>query len=40
MLGCQGDVENAWQRPYIGEVAHYKVTWPPRESRSALLGWF
>ena len=25
MLGCEGEAETAWQRPYMGEIAHYKV---------------
>ena len=25
VLGCPGGDERAWQRPYLGEVAHYKA---------------
>ena len=25
VLGCEGEAETAWQRPYMGEIAHYKV---------------
>ena len=27
VLGCHGDDIDAWQRPYLGEIAHYKVNW-------------
>ena len=37
VLGCQGDVETAWQRPYLGEIAHYKVC--KTLAMSCLSGW-
>ena len=25
VIGCHGNAVDAWQRPYLGEVAHYKA---------------